>query len=369
MPKRSELGEYVEIPALEEKEWTDFRIGHLFSIERPDPRSKDGYAGGDIPFVASGSTNNGVAKWCEPGPGEKTDKAGCITVSPVDGSAFYQPVDFLGRGGAGSSILMLRSASIGAYSGPFIAKMIAQTCSVKYSYGRMGSKTGIEHEHIMLPTDKEGEPDYAYMAQYTKNAMIRQYDRYLTLLKREMRKYEKEEEESRTDGPLVPLSRKDWKPVLLSDLGKIESGKDIYAAERIPGRLPYITSGSRNNGIGYFVGNSNGTLDKGYVAFNRNGTVGKAFYHDYPSLMGNDCRKLHIRKADRNKYVGLFIAGAISKQSECFSYSRKLGTERAKNLQVMLPVDGKGEPDYEYMERYVRRMLMRGCARMLARLE
>ncbi|WP_418751543.1 restriction endonuclease subunit S [Frisingicoccus sp.] len=155
----------------------------------------------------------------------------------------------------------------------------------------------------------------------------------------------------------MKLSDREWKPYRLSALGKVESGRDIYAMERIDGNIPYITSGSQNNGIGYFVSNKNNTLDKGYIAFNRNGAVGIAFYHPYWSVMGNDCRKIHLSKADENIYVGLFVATAISMQSKSFSYSRKLGTARANKLQIMLPVTDDGEPDYQFMEDYVRELM------------
>lgn len=156
----------------------------------------------------------------------------------------------------------------------------------------------------------------------------------------------------------MKLSDREWKPCRLSKLGKVESGRDIYAMERVEGDIPYITSGSQNNGIGYFVSNQNDTLDKGYIAFNRNGAVGLAFYHPYWSVMGNDCRKIHISKADENIYVGLFIATAISMQSKSFSYSRKLGTARANKLQVMLPVDDNDEPDYQFMEDYMKELMV-----------
>lgn len=155
----------------------------------------------------------------------------------------------------------------------------------------------------------------------------------------------------------MKLSDREWKPCKLSELGRVESGKDIYAMERIEGDIPYVTSGSQNNGIGYFVANKNKTLDKGYIAFNRNGAVGLAFYHPYWSVMGNDCRKLHISKADENIYVGLFISTVISMQSKSFSYSRKLGTARANKLQVMLPVDDNDEPDYQFMEYYMKELM------------
>lgn len=177
----AELGEVAEIPALDEKEWREFRIGNLFEVSRPSARNKDSYELGDIPFVASGSMNNGVMKLCTPLEGETLDKGCCITVSPVDGSTFFQPIDFLGRGGAGSSILMLRCEGLNLYRGQFMARAIQQTCS-KYTYGHMGNKDSIKRERIMLPVTDSGEPDYEYMEQYVKNMMLRKYRQYLVFL-------------------------------------------------------------------------------------------------------------------------------------------------------------------------------------------
>ena len=165
------------------------------------------------------------------------------------------------------------------------------------------------------------------------------------------------------------LNEKEWRAFHLEEIGTVTSGRDIYVAERVKGNTPYITSGGTNNGVGYFVGNINDTLDFGYIALNRNGAVGKAFYHPSKSLMGNDCRKVHLKDADRNLFIGQFVALCLSMQSECFSYSRKLGTARAKRMQVMLPVTDSGEPDYKYMEQYVKNMMLRKYRQYLAFLE
>lgn len=178
----AELGDFVEIPALNEKEWNEFRIGELFEVSRPVARNKNDYQVGDVPFVASGSVNNGVMKFCEPFEGERFDDGCCITVSPVDGSTFFQPMDFLGRGGAGSSILMLRCSGLNLYRGQFMARVVQQTCS-KYTYGHMGNKDSIKRERIMLPVTDFGKPDYEYMEQYVKNMMFRKYKQYLNFLK------------------------------------------------------------------------------------------------------------------------------------------------------------------------------------------
>lgn len=169
---------------LQERKWKAWFIGQLFEVKRPKPRSEKHYQQGhvrQVPFVASGNMNNGVVKWCSPQNGERLDRGNCITVSPVDGSAFYQEFDFLGRGGAGSSILLLYNDSLNRYSGLFIARMIRQTCS-KYCYGKMGNQESIKREKIMLPVDERGEPDYAFMEQYIKERerkLIQKYRKFI----------------------------------------------------------------------------------------------------------------------------------------------------------------------------------------------
>lgn len=355
---------------LSDREWKIFIIGDLFSIKRPIARNKDHYENGNVPFVASGSGNNGVMKCCKPHKNEELDNAGCITVSPVDGSAFYQPYNFLGRGGAGSSILMLYADNINLYNGQFIAKMIANTCACKYTYGHMGNKDSIKRERIMLPVDDNDEPDYQFMEDYMKELMTAKRKQYQEYVEQRLVKLGVDDmKNTERGGYNLDLESREWKPCRLSKLGKVESGRDIYAMERVEGDIPYITSGSQNNGIGYFVSNKNDTFDKDYIAFNRNGAVGLAFYHPYWSVMGNDCRKIHISKADENMYVGLFIATAISMQSKSFSYSRKLGTARANKLQIMLPVDDNNEPDYEFMEECGRKIMAKKYIQYLKYLE
>lgn len=154
----------------------------MFSVKRPIARNKDQYENGNVPFVASGSGNNGVMKCCKPHKNEELDNSGCITVSPVDGSVFYQPYDFLGRGGAGSSILMLYSDNINLYNGQFIARMIANTCACKYTYGHMGNKDSIKCERIMLPVNDNNEPDYEFMEECGRKMMANKYIQYLKYL-------------------------------------------------------------------------------------------------------------------------------------------------------------------------------------------
>lgn len=111
-------------------------------MSRPKARSEKQYAFGDIPFVASGNVNNGIIKLCERHEGETLDSGECITVSPVDGSTFYHEYAFLGRGGAGSSVIMLRRNGLDRFTGLFLAMALRRACA-KYCYGKWAIKTAL----------------------------------------------------------------------------------------------------------------------------------------------------------------------------------------------------------------------------------
>ena len=150
---------------IDTSEWKKFVIGDLFTVSRPATRSQAKYDEGSVPFVASGNFNNGVTKWCLPKDDEKLDDGNCITVSPLDGSAFYQKESFLGRGGAGSAILMLRNEKLTELSGLFISSVIRRTLT-KYTYSDQLNSQTIAEECISLPVNKAGEIDWEYMENY-----------------------------------------------------------------------------------------------------------------------------------------------------------------------------------------------------------
>lgn len=52
--------------------------------------------------------------------------------------------------------------------------------------------------------------------------------------------------------------------------------------------------------------------------------------------------------------MALFITNQIMQQKDKYNYSIKMGTARLKKQKIMLPVDEIGEPDYEFMEEYIK---------------
>lgn len=165
--------------------WKKFQIGSLFEVRRPAARSQTKYEEGTTPFVASGNYNNGIVMWCEPKEGEMLDSKGCISVSPLDGSSFYQPEDFLGRGGAGSSILLLRNSNLTEKSALFICTVL-KAALTKFSYNDQINSNSILVQTIILPVLDDGTPNFEYMEAFMSD-VIEESVLTLDLLKRIMR--------------------------------------------------------------------------------------------------------------------------------------------------------------------------------------
>lgn len=359
--------------SLDDRKWSLFVVGKLFSVTRPNSRTKDSYEKGDIPFIASGSMNNGAAKYCTPAKGEKLDKAGCITVSPVDGSCFYQPVDFLGRGGGGSSILLLRSNRMTRNSGQFVARALEQTLKAKYTYGRMGNSKTIEREKFMLPVDDTEEPDWEFMEDYVREREAAQVERCREFLARRLEEIERE----RVTEPVIPLDEKKWRVFdafgvkgLLS-IKATSSGVDaVRLVNGSPSSYPYVTRSAVNNGIAQFVSPDN--MKYGY---DRAGaiTVGldtqTAFLQPCDFMTGQN---IQIVTADvLNEDVAMFLLPVLKSQMRAkFNWGGNGATlGRMKRLQIMLPVNESNEPDWNYMAAYVRSKKVEQCRREIGFLD
>ena len=162
----SSLKEVKAKPAkLNIDQWGEFKISDIYEhIEHPVARSKKHYESGNIPFIASGAINNGIDCYLTPKNEQDIDKGNCLTISPVDGSCFYQPNDFLGRGGGGSAISILRTnKSLSQATHVFLASIISHTLKEQYSFGNMGNTQKIKDTIIKLPIDANGKPDWEYM--------------------------------------------------------------------------------------------------------------------------------------------------------------------------------------------------------------
>lgn len=168
---------------LDISKWKEFAIRELFEIKRPASRTVKQYETGNIPFVSSGNFNNGIDKFVQPLDDDVLDKGNCITVSPVDGSCFYQSADFLGRGGGGSSIILLYNENLNKKNGLFLVSVIGKTLRQLFQYNDMGSSSSIKDEIIKLPVTQDNKPDWGYMEKFMSDLLNTETDKLNQLSK------------------------------------------------------------------------------------------------------------------------------------------------------------------------------------------
>ena len=132
--------------------------------------SEKKYDEGNVNYVSSGAFNNGVINKLQPKTGEILDKGHCITVSPLDGSAFWQEEDFMGRGGSGASISMLYNNNLNNLRALFVCSVIRNTAQ-KFGYSDLLNSKNLRTLVLKLPATVDGQPDWEYMESYMKAVM------------------------------------------------------------------------------------------------------------------------------------------------------------------------------------------------------
>jgi len=149
------------------------------------------------------------------------------------------------------------------------------------------------------------------------------------------------------------LEVKKWKWFVYQDLFDIERGqgprkKDVDGV----GSTPIVTSSDSNNGWTslssvepFHEGNT--------ISVNRDGSVAESYYQPLP-FCSSEAVHIFKSKFEMNKYVALFMTTLIRREKYRYNYGRKWGIARMNKSLIKLPADGKGNPDYKFMEQYIK---------------
>lgn len=154
---------------------------------------------------------------------------------------------------------------------------------------------------------------------------------------------------------IIKLNDRKWMPFRYDSnyLFKIERGRGARKKDIIEnGKTPFITSIDTNNGLTGFV-DFPPIHSANVITVNRNGSVGEAFYQSKEFCSTED---VHIFNPNfkLNQFVAMFLITLIHKEKFRYSYGRKWGIERMNETIMMLPVNNNNEPDWQFMEDYIK---------------
>lgn len=321
--------------------WGSFRISDLFPILQNGKANQGMLSDGtECFYVGAKKNDNGVMLHCAYDE-DLIQKGNCIIfICNGQGSvgyANYMDVDFIGT----TDIVAGYNENLNQHNGLFIATVLCQE-RPKYSFGRKW-KTHLKDTVIKLPQTLEGNPDWKYMEQYVKSLNYKPLSTSNKINKRHKPDVEK------------------WKDFYISDsdchpgLFKIENCKCGSAGDLEDGdEINYIGAKKSDNGVMRRVMRVDDLVSKGNgIMFicDGEGSVGYANYMDQ-DFIGSTTTSIGYNPK-LNKYNAMFIITIIDQEKYKFSYGRKYRAHIEETM-VKLPVDSYGDPDWLYMENYMK---------------
>lgn len=175
--KQIEQLEYSDIPSLNEVEWKPFLLSDIFEI-KPGKRLVSAHSSeGNIPFIGALDNNNGVARFVSD-TNSSLDKNVLGVNYNGNGMVigFYHPYECIFSDDV--KRFHLKNYADGKFVLLFMKVAILMQ-KKKFGYLYKFNADRMAHTQIMLPAGDDGQPDYGYMEQYSKNLMLRKYEQYL----------------------------------------------------------------------------------------------------------------------------------------------------------------------------------------------
>lgn len=340
--------------------WKEFRVGELFEklnlrflpnrvFDKASDISEVKSEEFNLPLVNAKHSNNGIMYY-----GRKHEwEYEVLTIDIVaDGAAstgdvYAQPQE---TGVLYNAYLVKPKAKCVTGLILFFLSTVIQRC-VKDHFGYDNKCTWdkVKHETILLPVDKTGQPDWAYMESYMANLETKVAES-LTLL------------QAAKDAEKKKVDTREWGEFRIGELFEVKISKSVdkggleFAED---GEYDFIGRTPLNNGI-------QGRLNKLKFEANQEGTYSIA-------QIGMHVCQYRERKwyASQNIFVltpfveeshkaNKFIATVITKYLDCAygedTYATYPTAKTLPHLKIKLPVDKTGQPDWGYMEEYMRKV-------------
>lgn len=158
---------------------------------------------------------------------------------------------------------------------------------------------------------------------------------------------------SLSDIALPPLVCEKWIEFRYDQIFEIRKGRRLTKAAMTVGKTPFIGAIDSNNGYRQYVSASpNHASNTITVNYNGNG-VADAFYQPRPYWASDDVNVLYP-KFEMTPFIAMFLCTLIRREKFRFNYGRKWHLGRMNEAIIKLPTAAGGQPDWMFMEAYVK---------------
>lgn len=336
--------------------YKEFKISEIFTQERGKESSPSRVLDGHVPMIAEIDSNNGFTKFAKP---TKIFKGNAITISVnFAQNVFYQPVDFC----ASVNILIIRNDFLNEKNAQYICSVLRKN-NAKYDYQNKISKERLNDTVVLLPSSDGINPDYNYMdtiIRKLEHNCIRDLDTYLTVT--ELNDYmltdkEKEILSKPVNNKLFKIGDI-FKPLKVGYIGK---SKKIGSAKKTKNDeycIPLTCAKTGDNGIMYWAKKGDFITYNNAISIIADGAVSAGLVYAQPDEAGAYSHSYFIQLKNNNVdfRTNIYLACCLNKVIYP-KYSRENAprwNNKVENDYIILPTTDGTNPDYEYMEQYIR---------------
>lgn len=153
----------------------------------------------------------------------------------------------------------------------------------------------------------------------------------------------------------VSLNDVEWGEFRIKDVFEVSGTITTHPSKLISNGLNIrITCAGTNNGLDDFYDNI--TTESGGVLTVDSATDGYVFYQKNDFLATDHVEKIMMKnKSKISKEIGLFIKSSIDKaKTSKYGYGYKFSQARIKNQIIKLPIDKDNNPNWQFMEDYIK---------------
>ncbi len=331
--------------------WKSFKVSDIFITEKHGSglqtptgamMSKKDLEDGDTPRVTVSNYNNGITGYYADSDNKNyRTYENLISVSFL-GTVFYQP----GKVSLDMKVHCLKPLDheLNVYSAGYLVSVIRKAI-LNFAYSDQLSSTVLAELEFALPATTDGQPDWNYMESYMK-AVMEESKKSLENLKR-------------ADDAKHLIDVSGWGKFAVTDLFNLSLPKgDLQVKQVEDGDKLLITPSAYNNGLLKRISaNSKSTL------YNANALTvdmfGNAYYHAEEFFVtAHGHVNVLTPKKPLNLYNGTYLATAIRAMFlDKYGFNEMCTLKILKSESIHLPIDTNDEPDWQYMEDYMKRRL------------
>lgn len=154
------------------------------------------------------------------------------------------------------------------------------------------------------------------------------------------------------------LNIEKWREFKVGDLFTIKRGdrivhnEDYFDEQNDEYKYPVITTTTMNNGVDGFYNDTN--CDGNCIVSAGEASGMFSTYQESPFWALDTVRIYTPVGFSMNKYIGMFLVTLLTYNMYRFSYGRKAKPDNMYSLDIKLPIAENGDPDWAFMENYIK---------------